>query len=82
MMLPREKLQVGCAVLGLSLVGFGIALVQPGARSEESQIPQRAQGVGFWKDHTLDVATGRKVGPWMIGGGVAAVGLAYMLRPR
>lgn len=81
-MLPREKFQIGFGVLGLFLFGFGIALMQPGARSHASEMPPRLQGVGFWKDHNLDLATGRKIGPWFIGGGIAAIGLMYVLRQR
>jgi hypothetical protein len=82
MMLPREKLQVGLGVLGLFLIGFGIAQVQPEARAEEPRVPQRSLGVGFWKDHSLAIEMGRRVGPWMIGCGMAAIGVAYVIRQR
>lgn len=82
MMLPREKLQIGFGFLGLLLVGFGIALMQPGARGLEPEMSRLSQGGGFWKDYGLDSTTGRKVGPWLIGGGIAAIGLAYVIRQR
>jgi hypothetical protein len=44
--------------------------------------PVRRQGVGFWKDQSLDIATGRRIGPWMIGSGVVAIGAAYAIRQR
>ncbi len=78
-MLPREKLQVVLGFFGVFLVGFGIAVFQPGAR-QEHLMPSR--GVGFWKDHSFEVATGRKIGSWMIGGGVVAIALAYAVRER
>lgn len=82
MILPREKLQIGFGFLGLFLVGFGIALVQPGARGLEPETPRLSQGVGFWKDYNVDLTTRRRIGPWLIGGGIAAIGLAYVIRQR
>jgi len=79
-MLPREKLQFGFGFLGLFLIGFGIALVQPGGKEEARTLtPLR---VGFWKDTGVTVATGRKIGPWMIGAGAAAIVGACWCRPR
>jgi len=79
-MLPREKLQVGLGFLSLFLIGFGIALVQPGAKEKERALTPRR--VGFWKDAGVTVATGRKIGPWMIGAGAATFVGAYLCRER
>ncbi len=82
MMPPREKVQVGLVFLGLILVGFGIALTRPGARKEEGTMTMRSQGIGFWKDQSLNLDSGRKIGPWMIGTGVATFVAAYLTRER
>jgi hypothetical protein len=82
MLLPRDKIQIGLVFLGLFLVGFGIALVQPGAKEEEIVVRSNAQGVGFSKDVGVTVATGRKIGPWVIGCGVATFVAAYLNRER
>jgi hypothetical protein len=81
MLLPRERFQIGFVTLGLFLVGFGIALAQPGARVDE-RLHHNPQRVGFWKDFGISVDAGRNIAPWMIASGAAAFGAAYVCRQR
>jgi hypothetical protein len=77
MMLPGGRLQVGCALLGVALIAVGLALVTPRAGPED--LPVRSQRAGR-SDFTP--AARRQIAPWLLGGGLAACAVAYLLRAR
>lgn len=82
MMLFRERCQIVALFLGLFLVGFGLALASPGRHDDLPEERIHVARSGFWKDSSLTVEAGREIAPWLIGGGIASLGGAYLMRRR
>lgn len=78
----REKLQIAFGVLGVGLVAMGGVFVVPRGAPEAQPIAPVNRGVGFWKENQVGPEMKGRYGPWLIGGGVASLGLALMMRQR
>ena len=76
----REKIQISLGVVGLSCVGLGTAFLNFGSAKEEDR--SHTHGVGFWKDTGMTADAEKKIAPWMLGSGVAAVVVAFAIRER
>jgi hypothetical protein len=80
MITAREKIQIGLGVIGLSLFGLGMAFYNFGA--EKKEIRTYEHRVGFWKDSGMTEDSEKKMAPWMLGCGIAAVATAYIIRQK
>ena len=76
----REKIQIALGVIGLSCVGLGLAFFNFGTEKKEERSYEHR--VGFWKDTGMTTDSEKKIAPWMLGCGVAAVVIAFAVRER
>ncbi len=75
----REKIQIGLGVIGLSCFGLGLAFFNFGTAKEERSYEHR---VGFWKDTGMTTDSEKKLAPWMLGSGAAALVIAFLVREK
>lgn len=80
MITSREKFQIGLGVIGLSLLGLGMAFYNFGPEKEEIRTYEHR--VGFWKDAGMTEDSEKKLAPWMLGCGITAIATAYIIRER